>query len=71
MYVKSIIPEKGDAEVIFELLNPIRVTGGEKIKLRYYFSNNTVTDEEMYYSREAAESSMYIFDKAKQVACVG
>lgn len=71
MYAKSIIPEKGNAEVIFELLNPIRVTGGEKIKLRYYFSNNTVTDEEMYYSRETAESSMYIFDKAKQVACAG
>ena len=36
-----------------------------------FFNHNTVTDEEMYYSREAAESSMYIFDKAKQVACVG
>ena len=69
MYVKSIMPTNGNVEAIFELLKPINVVGGEKIKFRYYFPDNTVADEEMYYSRETAESSMYIFDKAKQVAC--
>lgn len=61
--------EQGRTMTISEISRPVNINGGAKVEIRYYFPNDKYLDYVTYYSKEQANASEPIFDKAKQISC--